>query len=157
LLCENHDYLVNEAKQGGIDRWVGFRWDNQCFDVFKAYLNVLVYWGYDFRWKEIFDVRCDPAIVVLRRGQPVHCILEGDIIEIVGRPCRFAAHTYRAAWSIDVSEPQLVVTSRSQRESYGEGEPLVRKCIVGSRLMRLATPPEVDESWPRIVAVLEKS
>jgi hypothetical protein len=145
-----NEYLVEEGKKGCIDRWVGFSWESECFDVFKAYLNVLAYWGYDFTWKEIFDVRCDPAIVIIRGGQPVHCILQQDIIDIVGRPCRFAAHTYRAAWSIDVSEPQLVVTSRLKREDYREGEPIVRKCVVGSRSMILATPPEVDESWPRI-------
>jgi hypothetical protein len=152
-----NDYLVQEGKQGGIDRWIGFSWDSQCFDVFKAYLNILAYWGYDVTWKEIFDARCDPAIVVLRGGQPVHCILQHDIIDIVGRPSRFAAHTYRAAWSIDVSEPQLVVTSRLKREDYREGEPMVRKCVVGSRSMILATPPEVDESWPRIIPIADNS
>jgi hypothetical protein len=152
-----NEYLVQDRKQGGIDRWVGFSWDSQCLDVFKAYLNVLAYWGYDFTWKEIFDARCDPAIVVLRGGQPVHCVLEHDIIAIIGRPCRFAAHTYRAAWSIDVSEPQLVVTSRLKREDYREGEPIVRKCVVGSRSMRLAAPPEVNESWPWISPTDDKA
>jgi hypothetical protein len=152
-----NEYLVEEAKQGGIDRWVGFSWDSQCFDVFKAYLNVLAYWGYDFAWKEIFDARCDPAIVVLRGGQPVHCILEHDIIDIVGRPSRFAAHTYRAAWSIDVCQPQLVVTSRLKREDYQDGDPLVRKCVVGSRSMIPATAPEVAASWPRIIPIDDKS
>jgi hypothetical protein len=145
-----NEYLVEQGKKGSIDHWVGFSWDSRCFDVFKAYLNVLAYWGFDFAWKDIFDVRCDPAIVVLRGGQPVHCVLQDDIIEIVGRPCRFAAHTYRAAWSIDVTEPRLVVTSRLKREDYREGEPIVRKCVVGSRSMIVMTASEFDEAWPRI-------
>jgi len=144
-------YLVEEGKKGRIDHWVGFRWDSRCFDVFKAYLNVLAYWGFDFAWKEIFDARCDPAIVVLHGDQPVHCILQDDLIEIVGRPSRFAAHTYRAAWSIDVSEPQMIITSRLKPGDNREQAPGVRRFIVDSRSMTVPTPSEVVESWPRIV------
>lgn len=72
-------------------KWIRPNVKEPLLDVFKAYLNVLEYWGYPYSWQSIKDARhLDAGIVLLVNGKPSHCIAEEDVGEITGRPHAFS-------------------------------------------------------------------
>ena len=144
------DYLVSlrNLKSSEINNWVCPDWQDNCFEVFKAYISVLEFWNYPYRCEEIFDARSDPALLILYDGKPAYCVLENDIQSIRGRPFRFVADTYRASWRFDIAEPELCITSRIKREEYVEGRPIVRRNIVGSHDLMPVSAIGMDALWP---------
>ncbi len=74
-----------------IPKWTSINVGTSMLNVFKAYINVLEGWGYQYHWQSIKNARDeDDGVLLLSRGTPTHRISPTDVKEIVGLPHDFS-------------------------------------------------------------------
>jgi hypothetical protein len=112
LLRQLGEYL---ERSESISDYILSEFEADAFEVLKAYLNILQYWGLHYEWGEAITPNNEPSLVVLSNSESRLPVKKSDVLFVQGRPFRFLINFRGATLSFDEERQVLVLNSRDHQ------------------------------------------